>query len=456
MSDLRDTGSSNDSAVGEAAEKYRDVAELGRGGMGEVVLSIASASITGGGGVGGGGGFDKLLVRKRLHASLADDKDLLRMFLREARLSVRLNHPNVVQTYDVGRDSGGYFIAMEYLEGQSLNSVIKRTSHSGVPFPLDMHVLVLAEACAGLHYAHELTDFDGTPLGIVHRDATPHNIFITYDGQVKVVDFGVAKFENSDTHSGFLKGKLKYMPPEQVGSHPIDRRADVFTIGVCLWEAVAGRRMWAGVPDLAILQALERGAIPSLRAAKPDCPESLARIAARALAAKPDERHESMAELQTELEAYLRESVDPTALWGSVTSRDAGRYVASLFGDTRVRIRAILDAELKRVREPPRPSAVLPSAKPPKMVSLAPEGPDETPSQDVRDPERADAGTAPSIASVSTAQPLARKRSWPIAAAIVVVAAMIVAFAIYRFLGASPTAPPPNPTSVGATSAPAR
>ena len=420
----KDAGTGNDSAPKEAVGKYRDVAELGRGGMGEVVLSIASASI-------GDAGFDKLLVRKRLHAGLADDKEILKMFLREARLAVRLNHPNVVQSYEVGFDGDRHFIAMEYLEGQSLHGVIKRTQpnqpQSGRPFPLDMHVLVLAEACAGLHYAHELTDFDGTPLGIIHRDATPHNIFITYDGQVKVVDFGVAKIANSDTQSGFLKGKLPYMSPEQAIGRKIDRRADVFTIGVCLWEAATGRRLWKDETDLEISRRLEEGMIPALRAAKPDCPEQLAEIISRALAVNPEERYPTAAALQADLEKYLQDSA------ARVTARDVGRYVASIFGDTRVRIHSIIDAELKKYHEPSNASMHSPVAIRTKMLSLAPQGPDVTPSRSIPRREGTINSSNSSLSLPSEPTPKPRKKRAATGAVILVVVVLAVAFALLEF-----------------------
>src|SRR5262245_15000716 len=147
--------------------KFRDIVELGKGGMGDVVLTVAPGPV----------GFNKLLVVKRLRESLASDADFLRMFLDEARLAARLNHPNIVHTYEVGFDEAGHYIAMEYLEGQSLHRLIRRAGSTG-PLSLEMQLRVIADALAGLHYAHELTDYDGTPLSIVHRDVSPANIFV--------------------------------------------------------------------------------------------------------------------------------------------------------------------------------------------------------------------------------------------------------------------------------------
>src|SRR5690349_17441022 len=166
---------------------------------------------------------------------------------------------------------------MEYLEGQPLNRIVHRLQRAGQSLSLGMHLRVLIEVCSGLHHAHELTDYDGTPLGVVHRDVTPHNVFVTYDGQVKVVDFGIAKALNSsaETRTGVLKGKVAYMAPEQARGERVDRRADVFSVGVMMWEAATGRRLWKGVPDLTVLHRLINGDIPSPRGIDPDVPEGL-------------------------------------------------------------------------------------------------------------------------------------------------------------------------------------
>ena len=186
--------------------KYRWVADLGSGGMGDVFLAVAQ----------GPSGFSKLQVIKRLRPELAQDPEFLEMFLNEARIAARLNHPNIVQTNEVGEQDGEHFLAMEYLEGQSLYLITRKALNAatgradGRPqrMPLSFHVHVLAEACAGLHHAHDLVDFDGTPLDLVHRDCSPQNVFVTYEGEVKVLDFGIAKAADSSTvtRTGVLKG----------------------------------------------------------------------------------------------------------------------------------------------------------------------------------------------------------------------------------------------------------
>src|SRR5262245_34862056 len=191
-------------------------------------------------------GFNKLFVIKTLRDELAEGhEDYVTMFLDEARLSARLHHPNIVQTYDVGEDNGRYFMAMEYLEGQSLRAVEKRLAPG---FPLSQQLRVLSELGKGLHHAHELCDYDGRPLSVVHRDVSPHNVVLTYDGQVKLLDFGIAKAHSAMhlTKVGVIKGKAEYIAPEQVRGEAIDRRADVFSLGAMMYEAISGTRFAGG------------------------------------------------------------------------------------------------------------------------------------------------------------------------------------------------------------------
>src|ERR1700761_3781049 len=257
------------SGSGNSLGKYRLIAELGHGGMAEVYLAV----------VRGPAGFNKLGVIKQIRPQLAAGPGVLGMFLDEAKLAARLSHPNVVQTNEVGQEGDTHFLMMEYLDGQPLNRITQRLGKRG-GLPLHMHLQIIVDLLGGLHYAHELTDYDGTPLGVVHRDITPHNVFVTYEGQVKVVDFGIAKAMNSssETRTGVLKGKVAYMAPEQARGERVDRRADIFSVGVLLWEAVTGRRLWKGVPDITILQRLLNGDIPTPKSVKPDVDDKLEAI----------------------------------------------------------------------------------------------------------------------------------------------------------------------------------
>ncbi len=245
-------------------------------------------------------GFSKLVVLKQLHPHLARDEDSVRMFLEEARICARLAHANVVQVYEITAHQEAPTIVMEYLEGLSLASLLSLPER----LPLPAHLSILAGALRGLHAAHELTDYDGTPLGIVHRDVSPHNLFVCYSGEAKVLDFGVAKIAGSEAHTrtGVLKGKLRYMAPEQVAGETLDRGADLFAVGVLLWEALSGRRMWQGQSDGRVLQALLQGALPPVPESASSELSSLCRCA---LAVRPENRFASALEFAEGIEAHL-------------------------------------------------------------------------------------------------------------------------------------------------------
>jgi serine/threonine-protein kinase len=272
--------------------KYRLVATLGQGGMGTVYLAFAS----------GLGEFRKLLVVKELRQDLIVKDTSVAMFIDEARLAARLDHPNVVQTFEADQDNGRYFLAMEYLDGQPLSALVERGG-----LPLGLHVHLLCEMLAGLQYAHELRDYDGSNLHVVHRDVSPQNVFITYHGQVKVVDFGVAKACNASTLTmpGMFKGKFAYAAPEQATGRPVDARADVFAVGVMLWEAIAGRRFAEPAPTHETFHARATGREPRILEVAPDTEPMLADICNRALAVDPDQRFSSAQAFRSELQDYL-------------------------------------------------------------------------------------------------------------------------------------------------------
>lgn len=318
--------------------RYRLIIELAQGGMGHVYLAVAQ----------GPAGFAKLSVVKELKPSLIEEEGFLDMFLDEARLSARLSHPNVVQTNEVNVENGRAFFAMEYLDGQSLLRVRSRLGRSG-NLPLASHVRVLAEACNGLHYAHELRDLDDVPLNVVHRDVSPHNIFVTYDGQVKLVDFGVAKAmsQSHETSVGVVKGKVPYMAPEHARSESIDRRADIFGIGVLLWEAVAGKRMWSGHSTEGVLRRLVTNDVPSLVEAVPDVDTKLANVVARATAAFPEARYATADMLRRDLEAWLASRPDG----GHESIRELGAEMTRGFAGERAEVSAAVSQQLQLLRE---------------------------------------------------------------------------------------------------------
>ena len=291
-----DSGSSNTDLDVLAARKYQVLHELGRGGTAVVSAGLAR----------GIGGFTKLVVLKNIKEEFLSDRETVRMFVNEARLSARMNHPNVVQVYEVFRQNKLPVIVMEYLDGQSLARVLPRAYRDPL-YSTYMAIAILCKVLAALQYAHSLVDYDGTPLKIVHRDVSPHNVMLTYDGQVKLVDFGIAKLNSSsqDTQTGVIKGKIGYMAPEQVEGAALDHRADLFAVGVMLWEATARRRMWGQRSDAEIVRCLVLDDVPSLTSAEPDVDQELAGICDRALAIHPDYRYSSAAEFQAALELYL-------------------------------------------------------------------------------------------------------------------------------------------------------
>lgn len=279
---------------------YRLLGQLGQGGMADIMLAVLETGSN-------AAQFTKLVVLKRLRLTL--DTDHVTMFFDEARLAARLNHPNVVQTNEVGESQGVYFMVMEYLQGQSFDRVLRKMQKGVIQRNgghVDVCLFVLAESLSGLHYAHDVRDFDGTELGLVHRDFSPHNVFVTYDGQVKVLDFGVAKAERRSHHTstGLVKGKLRYMAPEQAMAMPVDRRADLFAAGVLLFEIVSGNRMWhADATDADVLRGLFEGKFPTqVKGASP----AHNAILSKALAPKPAARYATAAQMRRDILDELR------------------------------------------------------------------------------------------------------------------------------------------------------
>ncbi len=275
--------------------RYEVIAQLGAGGMARVYLAMQRGPFL----------ATKLVVLKQLRREVLNEEQLRAMFVDETRIAVRLSHPNVVHTYEAVAEPGDYYIVMEFLEGQSLAHLLRSAGRERVS--VSLHVWVLAQVLAGLQYAHELRDFDGTQLGIVHRDVSPSNVFVTYTGEVKILDFGIAKISGSvaESQQGIMKGKIGYASPEQCLAKPADVRSDVYAVGVMLWEALARRRRAVGESALAMMQARVENTEPKIEALWPDVPADLAAITRRALAMNPDDRYPSALEFQRDLERHL-------------------------------------------------------------------------------------------------------------------------------------------------------
>ena len=300
---------------------YNLIGRLGFGGMAEVFLAFTA----------GPGGVRKLCVVKRLHRHLRHTKDFVGMFLDEARLAARLNHPNVVQTYELGEIDGAYFIAMEHLQGQSLDRIMRLRDKGDPKQWYQLVARVVVDALEGLHYAHELKDFDGKPLNIIHRDISPQNIFVTYEGITKVLDFGVAKAATQldSTESGVLKGKCSYVAPEQAYGEKVDRRADLWAMGVVLWEALTGRRLFKAKTNAATLLEVLTAQIPLVMDMAPGVSLTLGQVVEKALQRKPDKRYATANQMKKELDWFFREIPDP------ISREQVGAFVSEAFSEVR-------------------------------------------------------------------------------------------------------------------------
>ncbi|WXB11408.1 protein kinase [Pendulispora albinea] len=291
--------------------------------------------------VQGPAGFNKLQVIKQLRPELAREPEQIAMFLNEARVSARINHPNVVQIHEIGRDGDAYFMAMEYVDGQTLERIFRSCKGD---VPLRLHLKIIAEALAGLHTAHELKDFNGNPLEIVHRDVSPHNILVGYEGEVKVLDFGIAKVagSRSETRTGVLKGKFTYMAPEQFLGQKVDRRTDVFAAGVMLWQAVTKRRLWGrDVNEIEVYRRVVESRVPRPREIDASIPEVLDEMVMKALATDPANRYQTADELRAVIEDFL------AAEKAHSTARDLGALVHKHFGQERQATRTAIEERMR-------------------------------------------------------------------------------------------------------------
>ena len=297
--------------------KYELLTRIAVGGMAELFVARTLAQH----------GFEKLVALKRILASHADDEQFIRMLLAEARLAATLHHSNIAQVYDVGDDNGTFFFTMEYVVGQDLRQIVRAIQAKG-EWLAPEHILQIAiGTAAGLHYAHDKEDGDGNPLGIVHRDVSPSNVLVSYDGSVKLVDFGIARVTalQGNTGMGALKGKVPYMSPEQCRGEPLDRRSDIFSLGIILWELTLRRRLFTGENDLVVAGKVCNEDAPPPTSINPDYPPALEAIVLKALARNRDDRWATAQELQLALEEYAR---DQRLL---LSSAKLGAFMAGLF-----------------------------------------------------------------------------------------------------------------------------
>jgi serine/threonine-protein kinase len=301
-------------AAGTPIGKYVVRRKLAEGGMAEIYLAA----------VLGPEGFEKDVVIKRVRPGLADDPGFVRMFIAEARVASRLNHANLVHIFDFDKHEDTYYLAMEYVRGHSLWELRRRCQERGVPIPPTLVAQIAMEVARGLAFAHRLTE-NGRSLGLVHRDVTPHNVLLSFDGTVKLTDFGIAKAGTRATASGVLKGKFAYMSPEQARGDPVDPRTDVFALGVTCWELLTGARLFEGDGDVAVLRAVQESLIAPPARLNPNVPAALDAVVMRALERDPTRRWPTAHEMERALAEFLMGAAR------SLEDTDVGAFLRRMF-----------------------------------------------------------------------------------------------------------------------------
>ncbi|MCP3144082.1 serine/threonine protein kinase [Pyxidicoccus xibeiensis] len=277
----------------------------------------------------GASGFERLVAIKRILPNIAEDEEFISMFIDEAKISVQLTHANIASIYELGQIASSYFISMEYIPGKDMRAIFDRCRKKGEPAPVPLVAFCVSKMCEGLDYAHRKKDGMGRDMNIVHRDISPQNILISFEGEVKVIDFGIAKAAGkaTKTQAGILKGKFGYMSPEQIRGLPLDRRSDVFAIGVCLYEMLTGERLFVGDSDFSVLEKVRKAEVPPPSTYNRRIPEALEKIVLKALAKDVDERYQYASELGDDLQRYL---ITSETIFGR---KDLMQYMKSTFAE---------------------------------------------------------------------------------------------------------------------------
>ncbi len=328
-------------------QRYRVLERLASGGMAEVFVA-ESAGLE---------GFKKRVAIKRVLPHLSQKKRFIQMFLDEARLCATLSHSNCVQVFDIGIGDNAYFIVMEYVDGADLKGVVEFLKKDGKPFPLAAAVLICERICEGLAYAHEAAASDGKPLHIVHRDMSPPNVLITRHGEVKIVDFGLAKATSQleKSEAGIIKGKFGYLSPEAAMGEEVDARTDIFAVGIILWELLAGRRLFLGETDFQTVKQVQSAQIPPISSIRPDVPKALEPILAKALARDKAGRYGSARALAKDLTEFLYKQGKPVSAFEvadlvqgamrlrQTTAPEKGSLIESLIAEALFEFRSLED-----------------------------------------------------------------------------------------------------------------
>lgn len=328
--------------------KYQLLDKIAVGGMAE----LFRAKLT------GAQGFEKLIAIKKILPNLSREENLVTAFIDEAKLAALLHHENIIQIYDFGSMDDQYFIAMEYLFGKDLRTITRTARKKDVALGIENIVYIVSRICAGLDYSHHLKDLQGKPLNIIHRDINPQNILVTYEGQVKIIDFGIAKAanHNTQTRENLIKGKLAYMSPEQANGMQIDHRSDIFSTGIILYELLADRRMFTG-ETMHVLSLVRDAQYDPPEEVIPDLPSKLKEILCRCLAKDPNERYQTAGEMQADIEEFMFElSMRPNA-------RSFAGYIKDLFEEEYAEEELALWTK-SQVYEAGDPSPVEPSGQP--------------------------------------------------------------------------------------------
>ncbi len=300
---------------------YTLVKRVAFGGMAEIHLAKTS----------GIGGFEKLLALKVIHPKYSEDQEFIDMLIDEAKIAVQLSHVNVCQTFDLGRVDNIYYIALEFIDGKDLYQLLVKCSERDITIPLDLVAFIGMEMAAGLHYAHTKGDNYGQPLSLIHRDVSPQNVLVSYDGEVKIVDFGIAKAakRSRETESGVIKGKFFYMSPEQAWGDQIDCRTDIFSSGICLYEMIAGEMLYHEEKALLLLDKVRKAEIPNMRVRRRDLPQQLEQIVLKALTRDRDRRYQTAGELHAALSGFLYGN------WPNFNRDRLKEFMRHVFGDVR-------------------------------------------------------------------------------------------------------------------------